>query len=151
MARRIRIAKLNASARRPSTRSAKVRRTKGKVMLWILVLVLAVAGIYALVRFVRTDHSDGGIEVVVGSRLMAYIAAENTDGADTVTSALEEVAVRPAAMQMVILTGPDLNVAMPASDLDALYLIAGEKGFMLTDNTGADLGTIRRIYIPIDE
>ena len=151
MPKHYKVKKLSASARRPSTRSDKVRHVKGRVTLWLLALVIAVVGNYAIVRYARTDHIGGDVEIVVGSQLMACLDAETIPSAVTVTEALEQVSVRPTSMQLVILSGPDFNVALPASDLDALYLISGEKEITLTDNTGADLGTISRIYLPIDE
>ena len=151
MAKRYKVAELSAHARRPSTRSQKVRSAKGKVTVLILILVIAIVGIYSLIRYVRTDHTDGGVEIVVGTQLMAYIDAQELQDVMTVTEALDAVAVRPASMQMAVLSGPGLNVAMPASDLDALYLISGENKITLTDNSGADLGTLQRIYLPIDE
>lgn len=151
MPRHYKVTTLSASAIRPSVRSRKAKRVKNRLTLWMLVLVIAAVGIYALVQHVRTDPAGGGVEIVVGSQLMACIEPEEVKETVTVTEALERVSVRPSSMQTVVLSGDELNLEIEAAELESMYLISGEKEIMLTEDTGAQLGAIWRIYLPIDE
>ena len=65
--------------------------------------------------------------------------------------ALDAVAVRPTSMQTVVLTGPELDMEICADELESLKLFPGENCLELADEQGGRLGTLQRIYIPIDE
>ena len=79
----------------------------------MLVVLVVLLGAYELVTHLRTDLSRGGMEVVVGSNLMACIDPADIPGETPLLDALEEVAVRPASRQVLVLTGPELNIGNP--------------------------------------
>lgn len=152
MPKRYKVANLSSSASRPSVRSRKSKSIRGRLTLVLLALVLTAACIYGLVQYVRTDHSSGAVEVVVGAQLKAYIAVEDVLEPVSVANVLETVAVRPTSMQNVVFIGPELNEERTADELSDLYLIAGEKnGILLTDEQNENPQHLQRIYLPIDE
>ena len=151
MPKRYKVTNLSATARRPSTRSKKVKSIKLRATICIFALLLAVVGIYTLVQYIRTDREAGGIEVIVGSQMMAHISAEDVIENISVHEALDAVAVRPTSMQTVVLTGPELDMEICADELESLKLFPGENCLELADEQGGRLGTLQRIYIPIDE
>lgn len=150
MARKIRPAKLNASATRVSRRSHTVKHTKLKLTIVMLVLLLVLVGAYELVTHLRTSISRGGLEVVVGSSLMACIDPADIDGEMPLLDALEEVAVRPTSQQVLVLTGPELEMETTAAQAQELALIA-EQGSVAIQSDGEPLGCVQRIYLPTDE
>lgn len=152
MSKRYKVANLSASASRPSARSRKNKNIKGKLTLILLALALAAVCLYALVQYIRTDHSSGAVEIVVGSQLKAYISREEVLSPVTVTDALDMVAVRPTSMQKVVFIGPEFNEERMAEELDELYLIAGEKNeIYLIDKENERQRFLQRIYLPIDD
>ncbi|MGN1249321.1 MAG: hypothetical protein ACI4XW_04510 [Candidatus Spyradocola sp.] len=150
MARRIRPARLNASATRVSRRSHTVKHAKLKLTVAMLVLLAVLLGAYELVTHLRTDLSRGGLEVVVGTSLMACIDPADIDGETPLLDALEEVAVRPASRQVLVLTGPELEMETTAAQAQELALVA-EKGSIAIHNGGEPLGCVQRVYLPTDE
>ena len=149
MKRRIRAAKLNASATRPSTRSHKVWRVRKRVLACLLAALAAVLGIYALTQSLRADSE--GVEVVVGAQRMANIPVQDLAQAVSAAQALEAVSVRPTSMQRIQFMGRDLLLEVTQGELEDYYLISGEKAVLLTDAEGKILGEMQRIYLPIDE
>ena len=149
MKRRIRAAKLKASATRPSTRSPKVWHVRKRVLMYLMAALVAVLGIYALTQSLRAD-SDG-IEVVVGAQRMANIPAQDLVQPVSAAQALEAVSVRPTSMQRIQFMGRDLLLEVTQGELEDYYLISGEKAVLLTDAEGKILGEMQRIYLPIDE
>ena len=150
MARKIRPAKLNTSVTRVSRRSHTVKHVKRKLTIAMLVLLLAVLGVYELVTHLRTEMSRGGLEVVVGTTLMACIDPADLDGETPLLDALEEVAVRPASQQVLVLTGPELAMETTAAQAQELWLVA-EKGNVAIQSGGVPLGCVQRVYLPTDE
>ena len=149
MKRRLRAAKLKATAIRPSPRSPKAWQVRKRVLVCLLAAFVAVAGIYALTQSLRSD-SDG-IEVVVGAQRMANIPAQDLVQAVSAAQALEAVSVRPTSMQRIQFMGKDILLEVTQGELEDYYLISGEKAVLLTDAEGKILGEIQRIYLPIDE
>ena len=149
MKRRLRAAKLKATAIRPSPRSPKAWHVRKRVLVCLLAAFVAVAGIYALTQYLRAE-SDG-VEVVVGAQRMANIPAKDLARAVSAAQALEAVSVRPTSMQRVRFMGSGLQVEVTQGELEDFYLISGEKAVLLTDAEGKILGEIQRIYLPIDE
>ncbi|MDY4517287.1 MAG: hypothetical protein SPE01_01495 [Candidatus Spyradocola sp.] len=150
MARKIRPAKLNTSATRVSRRSHTVKHAKLKLTIAMLVVLVVLLGAYELVTHLRTDLSRGGMEVVVGSNLMACIDPADIPGETPLLDALEEVAVRPASRQVLVLTGPELNMELTAAQAQELALYA-EKGSVAVRSGGEALGCVQRVYLPTDE
>lgn len=150
MARRIRPAKLNTSAARVSRSSRTVKHAKLRLTAVMLAVLALLVGAYELVTHLRTDISRGGVEVVVGSTLMACIDPAGLPEEEPLLDALEDVAVRPASQQVLVLTGPELNLELTAAQAQELALYE-ENGRVAIKNGEQTLGAVQRIYLPTDE
>lgn len=150
MAKNIKPAKLNTSATRVSRRSHTVKHAKLKLTLVMLLVLVLLLGAYELVTHLRTDLSSGGVEVVVGSTLMACIDPEDIPVETPLLDALEAVAVRPTSRQVLMLTGPELNMELTAAQAQELALCAKEDRVEVRRG-GETMGCVQRVYLPTDE
>ena len=130
--------------------AAPHRTARLLVTLCILGVLLASVCIYAFVQRDRIEEGTG-VDVVVGSALMARLPLPESGECIPVLDALEEVSVRPTSQQTLIFRGSDFALERTAEE--ALDLCFGAQGeaLVLLDSSGQTLGTVTSIYLPTDE
>ncbi len=149
MARKLKAAKIEASAKRANLRGEKARSAKWKVTLGILALLVVVLGAYELTQYMRTQDTKGGVEIVVGSQLMACINPQDVQGKTPLLDAMEEVSVRPTTMQKLTITGDRIDITISAGNTERYFVQAeGQQLHLYKDDR--NLGNVQRIYLPID-
>lgn len=149
MARRVKATKIHSSAQRISPRSRTVKHVKLRLTVGILVVLLLVVGAYALVTHLRTERSEGSVEVVVGSALMACLEPADVEAETTLLDALEEVSVRPTSQQILRLTVDGQSIEITAQQAGEMTLAAQGDALMLK-TAEETLGSVTRIYLPTD-
>ena len=92
-----------------------------------------------------------GVDVVVGTALMARLPLP-AEGEDVpVLQALEDVAVRPTSQQTLVFLGKDFSLEHTAEEAQDLRFAGAGGSLLLKDASGRTLGAVTGIYLPTDE
>ena len=148
MPKRLRLATFHRTARRVRRQSHTVHRARLIVTLCILGALLAAVCVYG---FAQHDRLDAGVDVVVGTALMARLPLP-AEGEDVpVLQALEDVAVRPTSQQTLVFLGRDFSLEHTAEEAQDLRFAGAGGSLLLKDASGRTLGAVTGIYLPTDE
>ena len=139
MPKRLRLATLHRTARRVRRQSHTVHRARLIVTLCILGALLAAVCVYG---FAQHDRLDAGVDVVVGTALMARLPLP-AEG--------EDVAVRPTSQQTLVFLGKDFSLEHTAEEAQDLRFAGAGGSLLLKDASGRTLGAVTGIYLPTDE
>lgn len=151
MARRVKASTIKHTARHVRRQSGTIRHLRLKVTVIILVILLCVLGIYAVVTKTRTVETVGGVEVVVGSNLMARIPMDDLQSGMPVLDALDEVAIRPTSQQVIIITGRNNTLEITAAQAGEYTFFVENDVLKVMNETGTVIEEVLRVYLPTDE
>ncbi len=148
MPKRVKFTSMHRTARHVRRQSHTINHLRYKVTLCILVVLVVVWGAYAYIQDRRMTQRQDGVEVVVGTTLMARIELNQDGEGMPVLKALEEVSVYPTSLQTIIITGEDLRVEVVAKDAQGYRLALSGGEPCLEDENGERLGGVARVYLP---
>ena len=148
MPKHVRVSSIDRTARHVRRESHTIRHLRFRATMCILIVLVAVWGVYTWNREKRLSAQENGVEVVVGSTLMARIELAADGEGVPVLAALEEVSVYPTSQQTIVITGDGLRVEVVARNAGDYRLAARDGETLLTDAEGESLGVVKRVYLP---
>ena len=151
MRRRLKVSTMGVRARHVRRHSHTVGRMRLHVTLGILAVLLAALCVYAFTQYNRIHTAKEGVEVIVGSTLMARVELTPEDEEVPVLEALHSVSVRPTSRQVIVFQGEDLDISLTAEEAEGYSLTQAADGLYLLDETGGSLGQVHTILLPTDE
>lgn len=146
MPRRLRLTTLPHRARR--LRRHAVRHFHRTVTLCILGALLLALAVYGLVQHRNTE---GAVDVVVGSSLMARLSLPEAGESVPVLEALSDVSVHPTSQQTLVFATSGGEMRVTAEDAIPLRFAADDGELVLLGESGAPLCRVRSVYLPTDE
>lgn len=151
MRRRLKVSTMEVRARHVRRHSHTVGRMRLHVTLGILAVLLAALCVYAFTQYSRIHTAKEGVEVIVGSTLMARVELTSEGEEVPVLDALRAVSVRPTTRQVIVFQGEDMEFSLTAEEADGYFLTQAADGLYLQDETGSSLGQVHTILLPTDE
>lgn len=148
MPKRLRLATLHRTARRVRRQSHTVHCARLVVTLCILGALLASVCVY---WFAQDARLDAGVDVVVGTALMARLPLPEEGKNVPVLQALEDVSVRPTSKQTLVFLGQNFSLERTAEEAQDFYFVSADGALLLRDASGRTLGAVTGIYLPTDE